>query len=66
MVAKRRPVKSMRKSGMKFHNSNGPHPRAVKMFMAEKVLDIPRVAVDLRAGENRQRLGARRARHVDT
>ena len=66
MVAKRRPGKSMRKSAMKFYNSNGPNPRVIKMFMAEKGLDIPRVEVDPRAGENRQRLGARRARHVAT
>jgi glutathione S-transferase len=39
---------------MKFYNSMGPNPRVVKMFMAEKGLDIPRVEVDLRAGENRQ------------
>jgi glutathione S-transferase len=39
---------------MKFYNSIGPNPRVVKMFMAEKGVDIPRVEVDLRAGENRQ------------
>jgi glutathione S-transferase len=39
---------------MKFYNSIGPNPRVVKMFMAEKSIDIPRVEVDLRAGENRQ------------
>jgi glutathione S-transferase len=39
---------------MKFYNSIGPNPRVVKMFMAEKGIDIPRVDVDLRAGENRQ------------
>ena len=39
---------------MKFYNSIGPNPRVVKMFMAEKGLDIPRVQVDLIAGENRQ------------
>jgi glutathione S-transferase len=39
---------------MKFYNSIGPNPRVVKMFMAEKGLDIPRVEVDLRGGENRQ------------
>ena len=39
---------------MKFYNSIGPNPRVVKMFMAEKGLDIPRLEVDLRAGENRQ------------
>jgi glutathione S-transferase len=39
---------------MKFYNSIGPNPRVVKMFMAEKGIDIPRVPVDLMAGENRQ------------
>ncbi|HEX5006233.1 MAG TPA: glutathione S-transferase family protein [Hyphomonadaceae bacterium] len=39
---------------MKFYNSIGPNPRVVKMFMAEKGIDIPRGEVDLRAGENRQ------------
>lgn len=39
---------------MKFYNSIGPNPRIVKMFMAEKGIDIPRVEIDLRAGENRQ------------
>jgi glutathione S-transferase len=39
---------------MKFYNSVGPNPRVVKMFMAEKGIDIARVEVDLRAGENRQ------------
>jgi glutathione S-transferase len=39
---------------MRFYNSIGPNPRVVKMFMAEKAIDIPRVEVDLRAGENRQ------------
>ena len=39
---------------MKFYNSIGPNPRIVKMFMAEKGVDLPRVEVDLRAGENRQ------------
>jgi glutathione S-transferase len=39
---------------MKLYTSVGPNPRVVKMFMAEKGLDIERVEVDLRAGENRQ------------
>jgi glutathione S-transferase len=39
---------------MKFYNSIGPNPRVVKLFMAEKGLDIPHVEVDLRGGENRQ------------
>ena len=39
---------------MKLYNSIGPNPRVVNMFMAEKGIDIPRVQVDLMAGENRQ------------
>jgi glutathione S-transferase len=39
---------------MKFYNSIGPNPRVVKMFMAEKGLDMPREDIDLMAGHNRQ------------
>jgi glutathione S-transferase len=39
---------------MKLFNSVGPNPRVVRMFMAEKGLDIPKQEVDLRGGENRQ------------
>jgi glutathione S-transferase len=39
---------------MKLYNSIGPNPRVVNMFIAEKGIDIPRVKVDLMAGENRQ------------
>lgn len=39
---------------MKFYNSIGPNPRVVRMFMAEKGIDVPKVEVDLRAGENRR------------
>ncbi|MGH6987015.1 MAG: glutathione S-transferase family protein [Caulobacteraceae bacterium] len=39
---------------MKLHTSIGPNPRVVKMFIAEKGLDIPRAQVDLMAGENRK------------
>jgi glutathione S-transferase len=39
---------------MKFYNSMGPNPRVVKLFMAEKGMDIPRVDVNLMGGENRQ------------
>ena len=39
---------------MLFFNSVGPNPRVVRMFMAERGLDIPRQEVDLRGGENRQ------------
>jgi glutathione S-transferase len=39
---------------MKFYDSIGPNPRIVRMFMAEKGVDIPKQTVDLRGGENRQ------------
>jgi len=39
---------------MKFYNSGGPNPRMVRMFMAEKGFDVPKVDVDLRGGENRR------------
>src|SRR6185436_6352748 len=39
---------------MKFYNSIGPNPRVVRMFMAEKGIDLPKVDVDLRGGENRR------------
>jgi len=31
-----------------------PNPRRVRVFLAEKGIEVPRVAVDLRAGEHRQ------------
>jgi glutathione S-transferase len=39
---------------MKFYSSVGPNPRVVKMFMAEKGVDMDRSEIDLRGGENRQ------------
>jgi glutathione S-transferase len=39
---------------MRFYNSVGPNPRMVRMFMAEKGFDVPKVDVDLRGGENRR------------
>lgn len=39
---------------MKLHQSVGPNPRVVKMFIAEKGMDVERVEVDLLGGENRQ------------
>lgn len=38
---------------MKLYNSVGPNPRVVRMFIAEKGIDIARVEVDLMKGENR-------------
>lgn len=39
---------------MLFYDSIGPNPRVVRMFMAERGIDLPRTTIDLRAGENRQ------------
>jgi len=39
---------------MKLHNSIGPNPRVVRMFLAEKGVTIPLVTVDLLGGENRR------------
>jgi len=39
---------------MKFYDSIGPNPRAVRMFMAERGISIPAEKIDLRGGENRQ------------
>jgi glutathione S-transferase len=40
---------------VKFYNSLGPNPRCVRMFMAEKGIDIPdKVELDLMGGENRR------------
>jgi len=39
---------------VKFYNSRGPNPRMVRMFMAEKGFEVPKVEVDLLAGENRK------------
>jgi glutathione S-transferase len=39
---------------MKLFDSVGPNPQVVKMFVAEKGMEIPRQWVDILAGENRQ------------
>jgi glutathione S-transferase len=39
---------------MLLYNSIGPNPRVVRMFMAERGIDIPKVEIDLRGGENRR------------
>lgn len=39
---------------MKFHQSLGPNPRVVRMFIEEKGLNIDSVEVDIMSGENRQ------------
>lgn len=39
---------------MKLINSIGPNPRVVRMFLAEKGVEIPTEDIDIRAGVNRQ------------
>jgi glutathione S-transferase len=39
---------------MKLYNSIGPNPHVVRMFIAEKDLQIPAVPIDLLKGENRR------------
>ncbi len=48
---------------MKLYDSIGPNPRIVRMFIAEKGLDIPKQMVDLRGGENRQDVHLKRNPH---
>jgi glutathione S-transferase len=39
---------------LKLHTSIGPNPRVVRMFLAEKGVELPLVPVDLLGGENRR------------
>ena len=39
---------------MKFYNSIGPNPHVVRMFMAERGINLPTETVDLPSGENRK------------
>jgi glutathione S-transferase len=39
---------------MKLYNSIGPNPKTVRMFMAEKGIELPKIEVDLMGGENRR------------
>ncbi len=48
---------------MKFYDSIGPNPHIVRMFMAEKGIEIPKQTVDLRGGENRQEEHLKRNPH---
>src|SRR6195952_5914448 len=43
-----------RERTMKLYDSVGPNPHVVRMFMAEKGIEMPRQPVDLRKGENRE------------
>jgi glutathione S-transferase len=36
------------------YNSIGPNPKVVRMFMAEREIELPRIEVDIRGGENRR------------
>lgn len=39
---------------MKFYNSIGPNPQVVRMFAAERGIELDSVDIDLMSGENRQ------------
>jgi len=39
---------------MKLYTSIGPNPRLVRMFLAEKKVELPEVQVDILGGENRR------------
>jgi glutathione S-transferase len=39
---------------MKLYNSMGPNPKTVRVFMAEKGIELPKIEVDLMGGENRK------------
>lgn len=39
---------------MKLYDSLGPNPRIVRMFLAEKGIELPTQTVDVRKGENRE------------
>ena len=39
---------------MKFYDSLGPNPRLVRIFLAEKGIELPKVQLDLMGGENRR------------
>jgi glutathione S-transferase len=39
---------------MLLYDSIGPNPRVVRIFMAERGIELPKTTVDLRGGENRQ------------
>src|SRR4051794_36609839 len=54
MRATAEPDQEKKRSGMRFYNSVGPNPRVVRMFMAERGIQIPRAGIDLRGGENRR------------
>ena len=48
---------------MKFYDSVGPNPRVVRIFMAEKGIEMDKQTVDLRGGENRQDAHLKRNPH---
>jgi glutathione S-transferase len=41
---------------MQLYNSIGPNPKAVRVFMAEKGIELPKIEIDIMKGENRQAL----------
>src|SRR5260370_31053445 len=56
-------TKNGEKRTMKLYDSIGPNPRIVRMFMAEKGIEMPKQTVDLRGGENLQEAHLKRNPH---
>ena len=48
------PIHQLPGDGMKLYTSVGPNPRIVRMFMAEKGIELEKVKVDLLGAENRR------------
>jgi len=44
----------MGRKQVKLYNSIGPNPHVVRMFLAEKGIELPKQEIDLRGGENRR------------
>ena len=36
---------------MRLYNSIGPNPKVVRMFMAEKGIELPKTEIDIRGGQ---------------
>src|SRR6266699_7136686 len=56
-------IRNFQEGRMKLYDSVGPNPRIVRMFMAEKGIEMQKQTVDLRGGENRQEAHLKRNPH---
>jgi len=51
---------------VKLYDSQGPNPHVVRMFLAEKGVELPVIQVDVLTGENRQEAHLKRNPHGQT